>query len=353
MRSGLLMIIFWIVTSTVALGAPSNLTLRLLVDNPRPYVGQAFILSLEFSYEQLPTTAVTPVWGGLDNVILTDLPPLLPRREEHNGHHRIVETTRKLAYPLTSEKITVTLTAHGGSDIPPPAPLIIHPRPLPQRGRPANFSGAVVSAARLKVNSAASGTREVVVTLAGRGNLSAVELIAPLHYGDRLTLLSDELIGRAKDAQVRRQRYLYQPWIASRQPEFLASVFDPVTARYQLLRTTQRSSRWPTVAITVTLLLVAGTLGIVIRRRPRCDLNQQLTRLLGVPPHSLTDAQFDAALERQKLSPEMIRALQQERRATEERFARGAVRERPSSPLATTELARKLAMEIDKRSRLP
>lgn len=351
MRSGLLMIIFWIATSTVALGAPSNLTLRLLVDNPRPYVGQAFILSLEFSYEQLPTTAVTPVWGGLDNLILTDLPPLLPHREAHNGHHRIVETTRKLAYPLTPEKITVTLTAHGGGDV--PTPLIIHPRPLPHRGRPANFSGAVVSGARLKVNSTGSGAREVVVTLSGRGNLSTVELIAPLHHGDRLTLVSDELLGRAKDEQTRRQRYLYQPWIASRQPEFLASVFDPVTASYQLLRTTQRSSRWPTVGITVALLLVAGALGIFIRRRPRRDLNKQLTRLLGVPPHSLTHAQFDAALERHKLSPEVIRALQQERRATEERFARGAVRERPPSPLATTELARRLAMEIDKRSHLP
>jgi len=343
-----------------AAGEPAA-SVRLLLSNSAPYVGEEIVLTLEVRYRQRPGGAMAVRWPQLDAALSSELPPPLPRREVDAGGTWVVESARLLLRPLSTGRFRLT----GGIELQrrlfPATPLTLRVRPLPAAGRPEVFAGAVGSAG-MTLQAAGSGPREVRLVL--RGN-APLETFAPpqadVGRNERLIALSESSTGNAGEVRERTFHYLYLPGPGRRgELAFQLALFDPSTGGYRLLQAglgESAAARGPLPRFLTGLLgaLLFLLLLLVLRRRRRRSLEHLLRRLLGRPATGLSRETVVASLRQSGVRRETLAALAASWAAEDRgRFAPGPPPEGGRSLASQKrQAARMLANDVDKCRRIP
>lgn len=330
------------------------LQVRLLASNTAPFAGEEVILTMELCYRGRPSGRPVVHWPALDSFTVEDLRALPPRRED--GSARIIETERRALRPLTSGRYTIGGgVSLGDLFIAAPA-LTLRVHPLPDKGRPSVFEGAV-GRAELQLVADGTGTREVEVIL--RGNAPLGSFPSPsleTGRGERIVPLGEEFSGSAGEVRVRAFRYLYLPG-EGRRGKLSASIslFDPVAGSYRLLRT----SRDPNPGVRPWMLLSAGAalLGgaCLLARgrkiRPR-SLEAILEHLLGRSPAGLCRERIVEELSRSGIPPSMIGELAK-MWEMEDRVRFGGQQQAKSLSELRIRVAARLRIAVDKSRSFP
>jgi hypothetical protein len=346
------------------LPAPGNaaplplLEARLLVSNPAPYLGEEVILTLEVRRKGVLHQRPTLVWPVFDDFLQEERPPHLPRRESGTDGEILVESGRMLLRPLKPGifQLSGGGVAVGGDFIAAP-PLSLRVRPLPKKGRPDDFAGAVGRYA-LTLRGEGTGTREVHLEVRGDGVLSNLPAprAAPGH-GERLVFLGEDL-SVTEETALRTLRYLYLPGEKEKGSlTFTLATFDPQEESYRLLSASLNPppGRWGARGLRI-LLPLAGVSVLALwglRQRRKTDLDHVLAHLLGRAPRGLSRREIAAALMRGGVRTETWTAL--ERLWEEEDVRRfGPVSRRAQNLKANRRrLARRLWIDVDKSRRIP
>ncbi|ALC17107.1 hypothetical protein DSOUD_2345 [Desulfuromonas soudanensis] len=331
---------------------------RLLVSNSAPYLGEEVILTLEVRRQGALRERPSLAWPLLDDFLQEELPPLLPRRETTAEGEILVESGRTLLRPLKTG--TLRLSGGGvslGEDFIAAPPLRLRVRPLPEEGRPSDFSGAV-GRYTLTLRGEGTGTREVRLEIGGTGVLSNVPAprAAP-GRGERLVFLGDDL-SFTEETALRTLRYLYLPGEGEKGSlAFTLATFDPQEESYRLLSASLNPppGRWGAWALRI-LLPLAGVSALALwgrQQRRNADLDYLLARLLGRAPRGLSRREIAATLMQSGVRTETWTAL--ERLWEEEDLCRfGPVPRRGQNLRARRRrLALRLWNDVDKSRRIP
>jgi len=334
---------------------------RLLLSNSAPYVGEEVVLTLEVRYRQRPGGAMAVRWPRLDAGVSSELPPLLPRREESAEGSLLVESARMLLRPLSAGRFRL----EGGIELQrrllPAPPLTLRVRPLPAGGRPEGFAGAVGSAG-MELLAAGDGSREVRLVLRGNAPLDAfARPLAELGRDERLIFLDESFSGSAGAMRERTFRYLYLPGAGRRgELAFRLPLFDPAAGGYRLLQAgvgeiaaPRRALYWGLLAALPCAPLLL--LGLYLRQRRRRSLGRLLRKALGRPADGLSREAVAASLRLRGVRPATVEALASLWAAEDRaRFAPGSC-PAGSQGLAAQrrQAARQLANDVDKCRRIP
>lgn len=260
-------------------------SVRLLVSNPAPYVGEELVVTLEVRTTPRPTGPIVLRWPNLDNCAVAELPPQPPRLEEE-GRPVLVQIERRAVRPLRAGLLSLQgagMSINGRNWTAPAQQLRV--LALPDAGRPDDYAGAV-GQATMRLEEHGRGNREIRLILRGTGPLD--DFPAPLAApgsGERLIPLGDATVGTAATERTRTLHYLYLPGDGDRgRLTFRLPLFDPVSRRYTVLKTGIRHLPvWPRHIIwTVAGLSVIASMILFNRlsRTPR-TLDEALTHLLG------------------------------------------------------------------------
>jgi hypothetical protein len=346
------------------LPAPGNaaplplLEARLLVSNPAPYLGEEVILTLEVRRKGALRQRPTLVWPLLDDVLQEELPPLLPRRESGTEDETLVESGRCLLRPLKTG--TLRLSGGGvslGGDFIAAPSLRLRVRPLPEKGRPDDFAGAV-GRYELTLRGDGTGTREVRIEIRGDGVLS--NLAAPRATpgrGERLIPLGDDLFV-AEGTALRTLRYLYLPGTGEKGSlTFSLATFDPQEGCYHVLSASllPPPGRWGAKGLLV-LLPLAGVSALALwglRECRRRNLDRVLERLLGRSPGGLPRRAIAEALMQRGVQKETWAALERLWEGEDIRRFSPAPRTAGILKVSRRRLALRLWNDVDKSRRIP
>lgn len=260
-------------------------SVRLLVSNPTPFVGEELILTLEIRTSLRPPGAITPVWPDLDHCAVTELPQTPPRLDEE-GPLALIQTVRRAVRPFRPGPLPLSGAGMKIGDRFWPAPALeLRVDQLPTQGRPDGFAGAI-GRISMELEEAGRGDREIRLTL--KGDAPLANFPAPRAdpgAGERLILLNDATSGATDGERIRTLRYLYLPGDADRgRLTFRLPVFDPKSRRYIVLESGIRHlpSR-PRIPLLPAIGLSAAILFLVLllRNRPPRSLKVALERALG------------------------------------------------------------------------
>lgn len=359
LRAGLkLLLCLLLLTCAEAATAAASPRVRLLSSTLTPYVGETLILQLEIDHPQLPRSASRYRWPELASFARRELPaaPLVRGTGRLQGHW--IETVSLALTPLWPGDFSLAgagIEVRG--ELLPASPLRLHARPLPGRGRPADFAGTVATLTpRLEQQAAGDGSKLLLLTLSGSGSLVDLALPEPeLAPGVTLLRLSDHTAAATSGVQQRQIRYrLLNRLPLLDQVTFHFSYFDPTRQRYR-----QADVRHGTgvarLALTLLLLLAGGAATWLAvhrwRRRPR-TLVELLSRRLGHPVSGWSQQQLSQQLVVHE--PELVARLQHYwRRREQQLFSVATAADRSSLRATERELLRSLRKSIDKQGRLP
>ncbi|HEX9874151.1 MAG TPA: hypothetical protein VGA43_07295 [Deferrimonas sp.] len=331
---------------------------RLLVSDIAPYLGEEIMLTLEVRRRVGVRSRPTLVWPAFDDFLQEERPPLLPRRQAEGEGEILVESGRMLLRPLKPGIFHLSGggVAVGGDFIAAP-PLSLRVRPLPKKGRPDDFAGAV-GRYTLTLRGEGTGTREVRLEIRGDGVLSnfPAPRAAP-GDGERLVFLGDDL-SVTEETALRTLRYLYFPGEEEKGSlTFTLATFDPQEESYRLLSASLNPppGRWGTRGLRI-LLPLAGVTALALcglRQRRKTDLDYVLARLLGPAPRGLSRREIATALMQGGVRTETWTAL--ERLWEEEDVRRFSPVSRRAQNLKANRrrLARRLWNDVDKSRRIP
>ena len=282
--------LFMTVSSAVVASADDLPAVRLLLSNPAPYVGEEVVVTLEVRTAPRPQSAIVPIWPNLDSSASADLPTPPPRLEE--GQAVLVQIMQRAIRPLRSGRLPlisagVSIAGHTYHA----QPVELRVLPLPERGRPEGFAGAIGQVTML-LEASGRGSREIQLLLSGH---AALETFPPpkadLGAGERLILLDDATVGTAPQERTRTLRYLYLPGGNDRgRLVFRLPVFDPLAHDYVVLKA--GSNHVPTWLVRSAYLISTFLLLYVLvrtyrkSRTPR-TVEEALERIIGRPPEQL------------------------------------------------------------------
>lgn len=294
--------LFIICFSTNVAAADDLPAVRLLLSNPAPYVGEEVIVTLEVRTAPRPQSAITPIWPNLDSSASVELPTPPSRLEE--GQAVLVQIMQRAIRPLRSGRlplISIGVSIAGQTYHAHPVELRV--QPLPERGRPEDFAGAIGHVTMQLLGGEGRGSREIQLRLSGHAALETFPAPqAELGSDERLILLDDATVGTAPQERTRTLRYLYLPGGNDRgRLVFRLPVFDPLAQEYVILKTgIDHVPTWLVhsayIFSTVCFLL------ILIRnyrksRTPR-TVEEALERIIGRPPSQLCRDEIVAILQR-------------------------------------------------------
>jgi uncharacterized protein YggT (Ycf19 family) len=222
-------------SSADPLAADNLPAVRLLISNPAPYVGEEVIVTLEVRTAPRSQSAIIPIWPNLDSSASAELPTPPPRLEEDQAvlvqiMQRAVRPLRSGRLPLISAGVSIAGQTYHAQ------PVELRVLPLPERGRPEGFAGAIGEVA-MQLQAEGRGSREIQLVLSGPAALETFPTPqAEVGADERLILLHDATIGTAPQERTRTLRYLYLPGGNDRgRLVFRLPVFDPLAHKYIVL----------------------------------------------------------------------------------------------------------------------
>lgn len=234
-----------------------NIFIESFVDNREPYVGEQITHTFELYYRLAlihDTEYSPPSTTGFWSV---DLPSIDPSTKVVNGSIYNYTAIKKALFPTTSGELTIGQTvlkyAEGGFLSPSRArmliaePITLNVKPLPVKGKPADFTGAVgsftVASECDKTTVKVGDVVTVKVTVTGKGNLDLISILntpnfsAFKTYDPRVSsslLNSGFVVGGAKTWEyVLSPRYQGEITLEP----FSLSFFDPADESYRTIST--------------------------------------------------------------------------------------------------------------------
>lgn len=235
----------------------TDIFIRANVDNRQPYVGEQITLTFEL-YSRIN------MWGDpkyeapeTSGFWTMELPKVTPTTETVNGrmyNHNAIKTA---LFPTTAGPLTIgpAILAYtvGGFWGPQETrtlrtnPIPVRVKPLPEAGKPADFSGAVgsfkITASADKNALRAGDVATVTVIVSGDGNLDLVTTLgtpdlSPFKaYDPKVTTQMQNTGFTAGGAKIWEYVLMPRiPGVMTLQP-FSLSFFNPKTGKYQTVRT--------------------------------------------------------------------------------------------------------------------
>jgi hypothetical protein len=311
----ILLILLWLVMigGGASVAAANDLpSVRLLLSNPAPYVGEEVVVTLEVRTAPRPQSAIVPIWPNLDSSASADLLTPPPRLEE--DHAVLVQIMQRSLRPLRSGRlplISVGVSIAGHTYHAQPVELRV--LPLPERGRPEGFAGAI-GRVSMQLRGEGRGSREIHLLLSGH---AALETFPPpraeLGAGERLILLDDATVGTAPQERTRTLRYLYLPGGNDRgRLGFRLPVFDPLAHKYVVLNAgIEHIPTWlvhSTYLFCILLLLFFLVRSYRKSRTPR-TVEEALERIIGRPPAQLCRDEIVEILQRRGADRQLLTNL--------------------------------------------
>ena len=155
------------------------------VDTAEPYLNAPFTYTFRYLYTAvLPTQeSPTPQLPLFSDVVVEELPTLPPHTEQIRGKTFWVKEQKRRLYPQRTGQIliqpaTLKLPVPGGSKTLKTEPLKLTIQPLPQTGKPSDFSGAVGAyqiTAQVDRSAVDAGSALMLsLQISGRGNMQTV-----------------------------------------------------------------------------------------------------------------------------------------------------------------------------------
>ncbi|MBN1291977.1 MAG: protein BatD [Candidatus Latescibacteria bacterium] len=169
----------------------ANIFIKTYVDNNKPYVGEQITLTFEL-YNRLTLWGDTdyepPSTTGFWAVALQKIPPSTKLYNNRMFQYNAIKTA---LFPTTSGEFTIgpaLLTYNTGgffssqrSKVLRSNSIKVNARPLPEKGKPANFSGAVgkfdIAVSADKTDAKVGDVITVTITVTGNGNLDLISSI--------------------------------------------------------------------------------------------------------------------------------------------------------------------------------
>ena len=229
----ILLFIFSLTLPIAAHTAEPEISARLLVSNPAPYLGEEIDLQLEVTYLGHPGGRTRFNWPKLDNFVAADL-TAVRSKHSRDTKNRLVETITRRIRPLMSGTILLpgatVLTGKQRLELPP---FTLRVQPLPTTGRPENFNNYIGNY-QLILAATGNGPREISLHIYDSNQLSTVPSVAAWS-GSNKQLIPIDIKTRAAGAKGREHilRYFYSP-VAGEQGalRFSLSIFDPQLQAY-------------------------------------------------------------------------------------------------------------------------
>lgn len=318
------------VSSASPLAADNLPAVRLLLSNPAPYVGEEVIVTLEVRTAPRPQSAIIPIWPNLDSSASAELPTPPPRLEEDQAvlvqiMQRAVRPLRSGRLPLISAGVSIagqTYHAH---------PVELRVLPLPERGRPDNFAGAI-GQVTMQLQAEGRGSREILLELNGAAPLETFPTPqAEVGANERLILLHDATVAMAPQERTRTLRYLYLPGGNDRgRLVFRLPVFDPLTHKYVVLNAgIEHIPTWLVRSTFILFTLLALYLLVRSYRKSRTPrtVEEALERIIGRPPTQLCRDEIVEILRRHGADRQLLANLTSHWQSHDrQRFAPDALR---------------------------
>lgn len=239
-------------------GAPSrplgagDVQVHLSADRDDPYVGEQVVLTFRFerSVNLMGAADYTDPPAPGFRTFPVDMPPGADRHAEARGGRTwVIEERRTLLFPLSAGDKTVGPAAvefavdpFAGRQRVVTDTVTLHVKPLPEQGRPADFSGGVgrfkLEAALDRADAAVGDTVTLTVTVSGQGDFHD---LAPVHAPEAAGFevfdpeVKDDLHnGPAGTAGARRYTFVLIPRRAGdlQVGRVRLSTFDPGAGRY-------------------------------------------------------------------------------------------------------------------------
>jgi hypothetical protein len=329
-----LLFIISLICLTLSSAGPSaadNLpAVRLLLSNPAPYVGEEVIVTLEVRTAPRPQSAIIPIWPNLDSSASAELPTPPPRLEE--DHAVLVQTMQRAVRPLRSGRLPlnsagVSIAGHTYHA----QPVELRVLPLPERGRPDNFAGAI-GQVTMQLQAEGQGSREIQLVLSGPAALETFPAPqAEVSAGERLILLHDATIGTAPQERTRTLRYLYLPGGNDRgRLVFRLPVFDPLAHKYVVLNAgIEHVPTWLVHSSFLFLILLVFYLLVRSYRKSRTPrtVEEALERIIGRPSTQLCRNEIVEILRRHGADSHVLLDLAAHWQSSDaQRFAPAAMR---------------------------
>jgi hypothetical protein len=305
----ILRLLIWLLLIASPAWADTLPAVRLLLSNPAPYVGEEVIVTLEVRTAPRPQGAIVPIWPNLDSSASAELPTPPPRLEENSAVlvqiiQRAIRPLRSGRLPLISTGVSIAGHTYHAQ------PVELRVLPLPKRGRPEGFAGAIGHVSLL-LEAAGRGSREIQLQLSGH---AALETFPPpqanLGAGERLILLDDATVGTAPQERTRTLRYLYLPGGNDRgRLAFRLPAFDPLAHDYIVHRAGIRHTPlWlvRSAYLLATLLLLAFTIRSYRKSRTPRTVEEALERIIGRPPAQLCRDEIVAILRQRHADAQLL-----------------------------------------------
>lgn len=299
-------------SSAGPLAADNLPAVRLLLSNPAPYVGEEVIVTLEVRTVPRPQSAIIPIWPNLDSSASAELPTPPPRLEEDQAAlvqimQRAVRPLRSGRLPLSAAGVSIAGQTYHAQ------PVELRVLPLPERGRPDNFAGAIGQVA-MNLQAEGRGSREIQLVLHGPAPLETFPAPqAEVGANERLILLHDATVGIAPQERTRTLRYLYLPGGNDRgRLVFRLPVFDPLAHKYVVLNAgIEHIPTW--LVHSALLLFTLLALYLLLRsyrksRTPR-TVEEALERIIGRPPTQLCRDEIVAILQQRSADHHLLANL--------------------------------------------
>jgi len=178
-------------TQPSQLNGTNTIFINTFVDKKEPYVGEQITFTFELYYRiRISETEYEP--PSTTGFWLTDLPQIPKATKNVKGNNYYYNVIKSALFPTTSGKLTIgpaslgftTQTgffSFGETYTLKSDPIAIQAKPLPEKGKPGNFGGAV---GNFNISSAADNTTvkagDVVtirISVTGRGNLDLISMI--------------------------------------------------------------------------------------------------------------------------------------------------------------------------------
>lgn len=264
-------------------------SVRLLLSNPAPYVGEEIVVTLEVRTNPRSQSAIVPIWPNLDSSASADLPTPPPRLEE--GHAVLVQIMQRAIRPLRSGRLPLISTGVSiAGQTYQALPVELRVKSLPEGGRPEGFAGAI-GQVTMQLQSDGQGSREIQLLLSGNASLETFPApVAVLGAGERLIPLDDATVGEAPQERTRTLRYLYLPGGNRGRLVFRLPIFDPIDHRYVVLKAGIRHvptwfvhSAW----LLATLVFLYTLIRYYRQSRTPRSVDEALERIIGRPPQHL------------------------------------------------------------------
>ncbi|MBE0503930.1 MAG: hypothetical protein IBX46_07340 [Desulfuromonadales bacterium] len=308
-----LIFLFALTLSSSGPAAADNLpTVRLLISNPAPYVGEEVIVTLEVRTTPRPQSAIIPIWPNLDSSASAELPTPPARLEEDQAvlvqiMQRAVRPLRSGRLPLSRAGVSIAGTTYHAQ------PVELRVLPLPERGRPDNFAGAI-GQVTMQLQAEGRGSREIQIVLSGPAALETFPAPqAKVGANERLILLHDATVGIAPQERTRTLRYLYLPGGNDRgRLVFRLPVFDPLAHKYVVLNAgIEHIPTW--LVHSALLFFTLLVLYLLVRsyrksRTPR-TVEEALERIIGRPPAQLCRDEIFEILRQHRADRQLLTSL--------------------------------------------